>query len=206
MIKIFTTDDHKSLTDGLNLLFNNDQSIQIIGSANSGKEILSQFRKNVPDILITDVQMPEMNGAQLCSRVKKQFPEVKVIAYSMFDNKQAVRELVLAGVDGYILKSRSLDEVRQAIKQVYRGFRYFDPSIVQYTKVKAPGTVIRLSKSEREILKLIAQHKTSSEIAELRFTAVSTVQKHRKNIIQKLGLCGSNKLLEYAVKEYGYLA
>ncbi|MGB3591335.1 MAG: response regulator transcription factor [Nonlabens sp.] len=206
MITVLVVDDHKSLTEGLELLFENDSQIKIIGVANSGLELLEILQKQVPDILLTDVSMPGVNGVELCRRVRDNFPSVKVIAYSMFDTETAIREMKEAGIVGYILKKSSLNIVRDAIVEVSKGYEYYDDLISkELLKPKKDLGTVRLSKSEKAILKLIAQNKTSSEIADIRFTAVSTVQKHRKNIIQKLGLSGSGKLLEYAIREYKHL-
>ena len=121
----------------------------------------------------------------------------------MFDDQGAVRDMIAAGAKGYLLKNSPLEDVLTAIKEVYQGATYFDKSIdveaVNNPDNHAPKKSV-LSKSEREILRLIGEGKSSSEIAEIRFNSVSTIEKHRKNMIRKLGLSGKGELLRYAIE------
>lgn len=204
MIKLLISEDHQSLLDGLLLLFKNDSEIEVIGFARDGQELIEILQHKKPDILLTDINMPRMNGVDLCKKVKETNPSVKIVAFSMFENEDAIKDMVEAGAMAYVLKQRPLSEVRKAIISVFRGQRYFDASIdlSQIENSEKSKNKTLLSPSEREILKLIAQGKNSSEIAEIRFTASSTVLKHRKNIIQKLGLHGKGELLRYALNKY----
>lgn len=206
MINLIIAEDHESLMDGLELLFQFDKEIKVIGKAKDGKELLELLIHKKPDVLLTDVSMPRMNGVELCDKVIKNYPDLKVIAFSMFENEEAIKDMIKAGAQGYILKRRSLEEVRKAIISVHSGERYFDPSIdllsIENSEKSKAKTI--LSPSEREILKLIAQGKSSSEIAAERFNAVSTIAKHRKNMIQKLGLQGKGELMRYALTKYKY--
>lgn len=204
MIRLLIAEDHQSLIDGLLLLFNNDQDIEVVGTAKDGKELLEKLKYKKPDILLTDISMPRMNGVELCKKALSVQPDMKVIAFSMFNDEEAIREMIKAGAYGYILKTSSLQEVKTAIIKASKGQRYFDASInlqeIERSETSNNNTI--LSPSESKILKLIAQGKTSSEIAEIRFTAVSTIIKHRKNIIQKLGLQGKGELLRYALQKH----
>ncbi|AGC77776.1 LuxR family two component transcriptional regulator [Nonlabens dokdonensis] len=204
MIKLIIAEDHESLIDGLQLLFKYDEEIKVIATAKDGKELLEILHHKTADIVLSDVSMPRMNGVELCTKINEKYPETKVIAFSMFENEDAIRDMIKAGAHGYVLKRRTLNEVRKAIIAVANGERYFDPSIridaVGNSEVSKRKTI--LSPSESEILKLIAQGKSSSEIAAERFTAVSTVSKHRKNMIQKLGLQGKGELMRYALGLY----
>jgi two-component system response regulator NreC len=206
MINLVIAEDHESLLDGLQLLFQYDEEIKIIAVAKDGKELLEILIHKTPDVLLTDISMPRMNGIILCEKVISKYPELKVIAFSMFENEEAINDMINAGAKGYILKRRPLIEVRKAILAVANGDRYFDPSIdinsIENSEKATNKT--NLSPSEREILKLIAQGKSSSEIAAERFTAVSTIAKHRKNMIQKLGLQGKGELMRYALGQYKY--
>jgi two-component system nitrate/nitrite response regulator NarL len=204
MIRILIAEDHQSLIDGLKLLFLYDEQIKIIGTSNDGKELLEVIQHKRPDLLLTDINMPRMNGVDLCLTIKKNHPTVKVLAYSMYESETAVRDMLEAGCDGYILKKRPLSDVRNAIISICDGNKYFDPSINLDRPHSENDCNLHalLSKTERAILHLIAQNKTSSEIAEQRHTAVSTVFKHRKNIIKKLGLDGPGELYKYAVSKF----
>ncbi len=204
MIKLIIAEDHESLIDGLQLLFKYDEEIKVIATAKDGKELLEILNHKTADIVLSDVSMPRMNGVELCNKINEKYPNTKVIAFSMFENEDAIRDMVDAGAQGYVLKRRTLNEVRKAIITVAGGERYFDPSIridtIENSERAKRKTI--LSPSESEILKLIAQGKSSSEIAAERFTAVSTVSKHRKNMIQKLGLYGKGELMRYALSLY----
>ncbi|WP_124979706.1 response regulator transcription factor [Nonlabens xiamenensis] len=204
MIQLLIAEDHESLIDGIQLLFKYDEEINILDTAKDGKELLEILEHKKPDVLLTDVSMPRMNGIQLCEKALEKQPNLKIIAFSMFENEEAIRDMLEAGARGYILKRRPLEEVRNAIKAVYRGERYFDSSIAidSIEKEEKSDQITLLSPSESEILKLIAQGKSSSEIAAIRFTAVSTISKHRKNMIQKLGLKGKGELMRYALSQF----
>ncbi|EZH72883.1 chemotaxis protein CheY [Aquimarina atlantica] len=208
MITVAIAEDHQSLIDGVELLLRYEEEISIVGMANDGEELLNIVRRKQPKVVLTDIRMPKIDGIAATKIIKKEFPHTKVIAFSMFDQEDAVRQMIEAGASGYLLKNSPLDEVLTAIQQVTKGETYFDaaidPKLFSKDAKQAPKKQL-LSKSEREILTLIGQGKTSSEIATIRFNSVSTVETHRKNIIRKLGLHGKGELLRYAIeKKYDF--
>lgn len=209
MITVAIAEDHQSLIDGINLLLKYEEDISVIGTANDGAALLDIVRLKQPKVVIMDIRMPKIDGIETTRIITKEFPHIKVIAFSMFDQDQAILEMHEAGARGYILKNSPLEELLKAIHTVMEGKVYYDSEISldltnpDTIQAKAPKSI--LSKSERAILKLIAQNKTSSEIAEVRFTAVSTVEKHRKNMMRKLNLKGKGELLKYAIeKKYDF--
>ncbi len=206
MIFITIAEDHVSLSDGLKVFLEQDSKIEVIGSAQNGKDMLEMFNYVKPKIVLTDINMPEMNGVELCKAIKSKNDTTKVIALSMYDNPGAIREMIDAGADGYVLKISPLTELKKAIETVAIGDFYFDSAIDMSTVIikNAKESNHALSRSETDILKLIALGKTSAEIAVERRTAVSTVGKHRKNMIHKLGLAGKNELYKYALQRYGH--
>ena len=208
MITVAIAEDHQSLIDGIELLLRYEEEISIVGMANDGEELLNIVRRKQPKVVLTDIRMPKIDGIVAAKIIKKEFPHTKIIAFSMFDQEDAVRQMIEAGASGYLLKNSPLEEVLTAIQQVAKGETYFDAtidlSLFSKDAKQAPKKQL-LSKSEREILKLIGQGKTSSEIAAIRFNSVSTVETHRKNIIRKLGLHGKGELLRYAIeKKYDF--
>jgi len=208
MITVAVAEDHQSLVDGINLLLKYEEDISIIGMANDGEELLDVVRRKKPQVVLTDIKMPKIDGIAATKLIKKEFPEIKIIAFSMFDQEEAVRQMIGAGASGYLLKNSPLEDVLKAIREVANGNTFYDSSIdVSFLKEDtntAPKKTL-LSKSEREILTLVGEGKASSEIAAVRFTSVSTVEKHRKNMIRKLGLSGKGELLRYALeKKYDF--
>lgn len=202
-ITLAIAEDHQSLVDGIELLLRYEEDISIVGMANDGEELLDIVRKKQPKLVLTDIKMPKIDGIAATRLIKKEFPHIKVIAFSMFDQQEAVSQMIQAGASGYLLKNSSLYEVKKAINTVANGEDFFDASLdLSFMNAAAANRTTKplLSKSEREILKLIGEGKSTSEIANLRFTAVSTVEKHRKNMIRKLGLSGKGELLRYALE------
>ncbi|SEL79673.1 two component transcriptional regulator, LuxR family [Aquimarina amphilecti] len=208
MITVAIAEDHQSLIDGIDLLLKYEEEISIIGKANDGEELLAIVRRKQPKVVLMDIRMPKIDGIAATKIIKKELPHTKIIAFSMFDQEDAVRQMVAAGASGYLLKNSPLEEVLTAIQEVMKGNTYYDATIdPSFFSDKAEQRVKKqvLSKSEREILTLIGQGKTSSEIAAIRFNSISTVETHRKNIIRKLGLQGKGELLRYAIeKKYDF--
>ncbi len=208
MITVAIAEDHQSLIDGVNLLLKYEEEISIVGMANDGEELLKIVRLKRPKVVLMDIRMPKIDGIAATNIIKKELPHTKIIAFSMFDQEDAVRQMIEAGASGYLLKNSPLEEVLTAIRQVAQGETYYDAALDPSFFSKDAKQQVKkqlLSKSEREILKLIGQGKTSSEIAAIRFNSVSTVETHRKNIIRKLGLQGKGELLRYAIeKKYDF--
>lgn len=208
MIKIAIAEDHQSLIDGIELLLKYEINIKIVGTANDGEELLRIVRRNKPDVVITDIKMPKTDGIEATKLIKKEFPKTKVIGFSMFDQQEAIQQMIAAGATGYLLKNSPLEEVLNAIKTVHLGKTFYDKNINTKFLTEPSATTQQktlLSKSEKEILLMIGQGKSSNEIAALRFTSVSTVEKHRKNMIRKLGLQGKGELLRYSIeKKYDF--
>tara|TARA_R110002051_G_scaffold160901_4_gene232533 strand:- start:45928 stop:46560 length:633 start_codon:yes stop_codon:yes gene_type:complete len=205
MITVAIGEDHQALIDGIQLLLQYEEHIEVVGTANDGEALLQIVRRKQPKVVIMDIRMPKLDGIESTKIIRKEFPHIKVIAFSMFDQEAAVIQMRAAGATGYILKNSPLEEILKAIESVIQGKEYYDSGLEAYLESSAFAKANTskksvLSKSEKEILKLIAQNKTSSEIADIRFTAVSTVEKHRKNMMRKLGLSGKGELLRFAIE------
>jgi len=208
MITIAIAEDHQALIDGIELLYRYEEDISLIGMANDGQALLDIVKNKRPTAVIMDIRMPKMDGIEATRIIKKDYPKTKIVAFSMFDQDEAVAQMRDAGATGYVLKNSALTVLDEAIRAVVEGKEYYDPALqieLNTAFAKAKKSKSPLSKSEHAILKLIAQNKSSSEIAALRFTAVSTVEKHRKNMMRKLGLQGKGELLKYAIeKKYDF--
>ncbi|PZD79628.1 response regulator transcription factor [Mesonia sp. K7] len=202
MIRLAIAEDHQALIDGIQLLLQYEENIEIVGFANNGEDLLEIVRKKQPNMVLTDIRMPKIDGIAATKIIKKEFPQTKVIAFTMFDQTDALQQMVAAGASGYLLKNASLTDVKNAIEKVAQGETFFDNHL-DLSKLEEESSRTQtavLSKSETEILKLIGQGKTSNEIADIRFCSVSTVETHRKNMIKKLNLQGKGELLRYALE------
>jgi two-component system nitrate/nitrite response regulator NarL len=207
MIRLAIAEDHQALIDGLELLLKYEDNISIVGTVNDGEALVNLVRLKEPSVVITDIRMPKMDGIQATTVIKKEFPHIKVLAFTMFDQDEAVSQMIEAGADGYILKNTALKEVLEAIRAVSDGKKYYDPTInvthANTTQSKSANSI--LTKRQSEILHLIGQGKTSREIGEELFIGIHTVDTHRKNMARILGLKGKGELLRYAMdKKYKF--
>lgn len=199
MITVAIAEDHQALIDGIQSYLEYEDDITIVGHANDGEQLLELLEKRPPNIVLCDIRMPKVDGIAATKIIQKKYPNTKVVAFTMFDQEEAVRQMLLAGAVGYILKNSSLAIVKEAIRTVAEGKTYFDTNIHLPTTEKNSSKSV-LSKREKEILDLIARGKTSHEIADELFIGKSTVDTHRKNMIRKLSLSGAGELLRYALE------
>lgn len=202
MIRLAIAEDHQALIDGLELLLKYEDHISIVGTVNDGEALLHLVRLKQPNVVITDIRMPKMDGIQATTIIKKEFPHTKVLAFTMFDQDEAVSQMIAAGADGYILKNTALKVVLEAIREVSEGKKYFDSNINVNGAENNPSKSSKgiLTKRQTEILHLIGQGKTSREISEELFIGTHTVDTHRKNMSRILGLKGKGELLRYAME------
>ena len=199
MITIAIAEDHQALIDGILSYLRYEDDIEVLGTANNGEALLKLVRLKQPKVVLCDIRMPILDGIEATKAILKEFPHTKVIAFTMFDQEDAVQQMLEAGAKGYILKNSSLKVVLEAIRTVVNGKTYFDDQI-HLPQEKNSTTNSILSSREREIIQLIAKGRTSHQIADELFIGKSTVDTHRKNMIRKLGLSGAGELLRYAVE------
>ena len=198
MITIAIAEDHQALIDGMRLLFKNEPDILVVGEANDGEELIELVKNKRPSVVITDIRMPKCDGIMATKIIKEKYPETKVIAFSMFDQDEAIEQMRLAGASGYILKNSSLQTVLEAIRCVARNEPFFDNAIT--AKDQATKEVIILSSREKEILRFVGEGLSSQEIADTLTIGKSTVDTHRKNIMKKFNITGKNDFLRFAVE------
>ncbi len=199
MITVAIAEDHQALIDGIMSYLEYEEDITIVGHANDGEALLKIVRHKQPNVVICDIRMPKMDGIVATTQIKKEFPHIKVLAFTMYDQDEAIRQMLDAGATGYILKNSPLKVVLEAIRALANNKTYYDAKLNIDQLAKNSSKSI-LSRREKEILALIAQRKTSQEIADLLFISKSTIDTHRKNMIQKLALKGANELLGYAIE------
>jgi DNA-binding NarL/FixJ family response regulator len=201
-IKIYIVDDHQMLVDGLKALLSDESGISIVGESTIPKQAVKEISEYKPDIVLTDINMPEMDGIELTKAVKQQNPEIKVIALSMFGERQTISDMLKAGVSGYILKNTGKKELLSAIEKISNGGTFFSDEVnAEMMKVSDtnPSKEISLSSREIEVIELIAKEYTNAKIAEALFISERTVETHRKNIFRKTDTKGVLGLLKYCV-------
>ena len=202
MIRLAIAEDHQSLIDGIKLLLKYEDDIEIVGTSNDGEGLLEIVKLKEPNVIITDIRMPKMDGITVTKEIKKVKPHTKILGFTMFDQTEAIEQMLEAGASGYLLKNSPLEEVLKAVRTVAKGDKYFDSNLnfqASDDNVKKPKGI--LTKRQIEILGLVAQGKTSREIADELFIGVHTVDTHRKNMIRILGLKGKGELMRYALEK-----
>lgn len=198
MITVVIAEDHQALIDGIKLSLKNEAGITVIGEANDGEELIKLVHNMRPQVVITDIRMPKCDGICATKAIKKAYPDIKIIAFSMFDQSEALDQMKAAGASGYILKNSPLSKVIQAIRAVVNDKTFFDNAIP--AKHQDSKKNIILSNREKEILRFIGEGKTSQEISDLLYISKSTVDSHRKNILKKMSIYGKTDLIRFAVE------
>ncbi|WP_171032318.1 response regulator [Polaribacter aestuariivivens] len=213
MITVVMAEDHQMLIDGVKSFFEYDENINIIGTVNNGEDLVKLVTLKQPKLIITDIRMPKMDGIEAAKIIKKQFPHIHILAMTMFDQPDAIKQMLNAGANGYILKNSGIKMLSKAISSVSNGETFFDPNVafnfmngyVNDNVTIGKSDKVLLSNREKEILHLIANGKTSKEIAESLFLAKTTIDTHRKNMIRKLDLSSGSELVKYAIdKKYQF--
>jgi DNA-binding NarL/FixJ family response regulator len=208
-IKIVLADDHRIFRDGLKSLLSEVDFINVIGEASGGKELLEKLKTLKPDMVIVDISMKDMSGIDVSKQIVSNYPEIKIMILSMHTNEEFVISAVKAGVNGYLSKDASREELLDAIKIIHEGGECYsklvsDNFLKSYVKkVKTEHSLLEnktLTQREIEILKLAAVGTSNKEIADKLFISIKTVDCHKNNIVQKLKLKNTAEMVLYAVK------
>jgi DNA-binding NarL/FixJ family response regulator len=210
-IKIIVVDDHQIVRDGIYLLLMNNQDMEIIGEAPNGDELFDILKTQTPDILILDLSLPKLSGLEICRMLSRDYPHIKIIIFSSYTDEDSIINSIKAGAKGYIPKDVFREELVTAIRAVNEGNEYLSNSIPNTILMKFIKSdrekekfdydkVSLLTKRETEVLKLIAEGLSYKEIAEKLFISFRTVETHKNNILQKLGLKSTIDMVKYAIK------
>jgi len=205
-IKIIIADDHPIFRRGLREIIELDEKCQIIGEASNGNEAIKLLDKQECDIIILDIDMPEKNGFETAFYIQSKNINTKVIFLTMYNGKDIFDKAMKLNAYGYILKDSAVNEISDAIDFVYNEKHFISPQLSEFlvskkeenSKGKNEILFSELTQTERKILKLISQNKSSKEIAELLFVSPKTIENHRNNISKKLGLQGKHSLIKFA--------
>jgi DNA-binding NarL/FixJ family response regulator len=208
-IKILLADDHKITRQGLRSLLDKEADMQVVAEAEEGRTAVRLVRELLPDMVIMDVTMPDLNGMEATRQIVAAFPDVKIIALSMHSDALFVTEMLRSGASGYLLKDCAFEELVRAIRTVTTGRTYLSPAISgvvvddylhRLSKADFSGSDI-LSNREREVLQLLAEGKSTKQIALKLHISAKTVETHRRQIMDKLDIHSIAELTKYAIRK-----
>ncbi len=207
--RIILADDHSIMRAGLAKILKDEEDIEVIAQTEDGQETVEKVRELLPDIVIMDIRMPNLNGIEATRQIVKDHPKVKIIALSMHSGKKFVVEMLKAGACGYLLKDCAADELTTAIRSVIENNNYLSPAITDvviddYVKGDSrPGesAFSVLTQREREVLQLLSEGNTTKQIALQLYISPKTVEAHRLRIMKKLDIDNIAKLTKYAIQE-----
>lgn len=208
-IRVVIADDHPIFRRGLRQAIESDRSLLIVGEAGNGLEALQCIETSKPDVAVLDIEMPVFSGLEVASKVQKQRLPVEVVFLTMYKDEDMFNEALDIGVKGYVLKENTVEDIVNCIKEVAKGKYFLSPTISSYlvtrndrvkNLIKKKPELDDLTPTERKILKMIAENKTSKEIASFMNISHRTVENHRLNICNKLDIHGSHALLKFALE------
>lgn len=207
---IFIADDHDLMRRGIKTLLQSHEGWEICGEAKTGREAVTKAEELKPDILVLDIGMPDLNGVEAARRIRKISPNTEILILSMHYSDQLIREIVDAGVRGYIVKSDSDRDLNMAVETLAKHKPFFTPHVTEVilgsfntsASVKEVPELVsdRLTSREREIVQLLAEGKSSKEVAASLGISVKTAETHRANVMRKLELHSVSELVRYAVR------
>ncbi|OUL36645.1 DNA-binding response regulator [Nostoc sp. T09] len=207
LIRVLLADNHTLVRAGLRALLQNIEGIQVIAEAGDGREALGLIAEHQPDVVLMDIAMPEMNGLEAAAHVVKEFPQVRVIMLSMHANEEYVLQALRIGAMGYLLKDAGISELEVAIRAICQGETYLSPAVSKHVVANylqrvsdESSSLTQLTSRQREILQLIAEGRSTKEIAELLYISVKTVETHRMQLMKRLDIHDVAGLVRYAIR------
>jgi DNA-binding NarL/FixJ family response regulator len=209
-IRVLVVDDHTIVRDGICALLRLAGDIEVVGEAANGREALEMAKKLMPDVVLMDIAMPNMDGLEATRRIRKEFPKVKVLVLTQYDDKEYVFPVIEAGASGFISKTAASSELVSGIRSVYRGDSFLSPSaarilVEDYQQEasirKEQDPYKQLTDREREILKLLVEGYTTRKIADMLVISVKTVEGHKTNLMSKLDIHNRTDLVKYALRK-----
>ena len=205
-IRLAITDDHLLVISGIKAILAAYPQFEVVYESNISTTLMEALPNVKPDVLLLDIQMPDLDGLELCKMVRKHHPEIKIIALSSFMESHYIKQMLRNGASGYLLKNVTSSKLANAIETVYAGEQYLDEAIRHQlldellTGQKRAGYNIPLTRREKEILKMIADENSNQEIADKLYISLRTVETHRLNLTQKLAVKNTAGLVKEAYK------
>ncbi len=208
MINVAITDDHLLIINGIKDLIGRIEDVRLVDSFMTLGETRRGLENSVADVLLLDINLPDGDGIQFCKEITSVYPQLKVLALTTYSQNILVRNMMRNGAHGFLLKNTSVEELEQAIQIVFRGERYLqtdikDALLQDSIGVSAPKTTFRptLTRREKEVLTLVMEEMTTQEIAEKLFLSPKTVETHRLNLLQKMGVRNTAGLVKEAINQ-----
>lgn len=208
-IRVLVADDHKIVREGLRALLEKQDDITVVAEADNGYQVLKIVQDMLPNVIVLDVAMPGLNGIETTRQIVEKYPNMKVIALSMYSDKRLVSGMLSAGASGYLLKDCAFEELANAIRAINVNQTYLSPTIVDIVVKEyfhSPESLdlsiqSELTSREREVLQLLAEGKTTKEIASFLCISAKTIETHRQQIMRKINVHSVADLTKYAIRE-----
>lgn len=202
MIKVLLADDHQIIIDGLRYILDQEETVEVVGEASNGQEVLDKLKNRKVDIVILDINMPILDGIDTMIKIRQSYPDIKVLMLTMYNNAEFVKKLNQAGADGFILKNTGKEELMSALNSLTEGKTYYGQEVTK-TLLDSQNTSsqpqkVELTKREKEVLNLLADGFTTIEISEKLFISTHTVESHRKNLLSKFRIKNTTGLVKHA--------
>lgn len=207
-IRVLIAEDHESVREGLRLIVDTQEDMQVCGEAGNGRDAIRLAQELKPDVLLMDISMPELNGLKAAAKLKRVAPTIKILTLTRHTDEAYLKELLEAGVSGYVLKQSAASELLRAIRAVASGGNYLDPALTckvfgnyvgKGTKPRGETLGSQLTERESETLRYIALGYSNKEIAERLDISVKTVEAHKANALKKLDMCSRMDIVRYAI-------
>lgn len=196
--KVFITDDHYMVVEGIRSLLQNEKDIEWMGHASNAASCLAFLQQQLPDIILMDINLPDMSGIDLCKEVRLKYPSAFIIGLSTFNQQSFIQKMMDNGASGYVLKNATQEELMEAIATVASGKIFLSDEAALSLRKNNDTEAPVLTRREKEVIELIAEGMTNNEIAQKLFISVSTVDTHRKNILLKLNAKNTAELVKLA--------
>lgn len=206
-VRVFIVDDHPVVVAGLQSLLSQLDNIEVAGAVSNAFEAIPFLKANAVDVILLDINLPDISGIDLCKKINKEFPQIKILGISTFSDRSYISRMIENGASGYLIKSAPAEEIADAIETVLKGKMYLSVSmehVMRPLSVTAPDSLPALTKREKEILAHIAEGLTNNQIAEKLFISPLTVDSHRKNLLTKLNVNNTASLIRFAM-EHGLI-
>lgn len=202
-VKVVVVDDHPLVIEGLRSSLGEENTIEVVNCFENATDLFAFLKRSVANVVILDVNLPDMNGVEICEKITKKYSHIKVVGLSTYNDPSIIKQMVKNGAKGYLLKNVTSKELATAIHQIHEGHSYFSGEI---QKILADSifdniAIPKLTRREKEILSLVAEGTTTPQIAEKLIISPLTVETHRRNLIQKMGVSNAAQLVKMAIEQ-----